>query len=236
MTRVEHLAEGVTLYQGDCREILPTLGRFDILMCDPPYGIGFPYVSYDDTAENLDDIIAALFDAVPSKAHRAVITPGISNIHSYPRPKWIGAWTWETTATYGALGYNQWQPILFYGDDLAGFGSVNGVLKSDRIHFKGGKASIAQDNKDNKHSCPKPTEFMKRLIARFTKEGDLICDPLMGSGTTGVAAVKLGRHFTGIELEPKYFDIACRRISEALKQPDLFVEQPKPAVKQEALL
>ena len=50
----------------------------------------------------------------------------------------------------------------------------------------------------------------------------------MGSGTTGVAAVKLGRKFIGIEIEPKYFDIACRRISEALKQPDLFIEKPKP--------
>jgi DNA modification methylase len=50
----------------------------------------------------------------------------------------------------------------------------------------------------------------------------------MGSGTTGVAAVKLGRKFIGIEIEPKYFDTACRRISEALKQPDLFIEQPKP--------
>ena len=55
----------------------------------------------------------------------------------------------------------------------------------------------------------------------------------MGSGTTGVAAVKLGRKFIGIEIEPKYFDIAVRRISDALKQPDLFIERPKPA-KQEA--
>lgn len=51
----------------------------------------------------------------------------------------------------------------------------------------------------------------------------------MGSGTTGVAAVKLGRKFIGIEIEPKYFDISCRRIAEALKQPDMFVEPPKPA-------
>ena len=63
---------------------------------------------------------------------------------------------------------------------------------------------------------------------------ETILDPFMGSGTTGVAAVKLGRKFIGIEIEPKYFDIACRRISEALKQPDMFIEKPKPAV-QEAL-
>ena len=62
--------------------------------------------------------------------------------------------------------------------------------------------------------------------------GETILDPFMGSGTTGVAAVKLGRKFIGIEIEPKYFDIACKRISDALKQPDMFIERPKP-VKQE---
>jgi DNA modification methylase len=59
-------------------------------------------------------------------------------------------------------------------------------------------------------------------------EGGTILDPFMGSGTTGVAAVKLGRKFIGIEIEPNYFEIACRRIKEALKQPDLFIEVPKP--------
>jgi DNA modification methylase len=76
---------------------------------------------------------------------------------------------------------------------------------------------------------------MRWCINHLPDNTTTILDPFMGSGTTGVAAVKLGRKFTGIELEPKYFDIACRRVSEALKQPDLFVEPPKPA-KQEALL
>jgi DNA modification methylase len=73
---------------------------------------------------------------------------------------------------------------------------------------------------------------MKTLI-KLAPVG-IILDPFMGSGTTGVAAVKLGRKFIGIEIEPKYFDIACRRISEALKQPDMFIEPHKPA-KQEAM-
>lgn len=73
---------------------------------------------------------------------------------------------------------------------------------------------------------------MKWCVA---KTKGVVLDPFMGSGTTGVAAVKLGRKFIGIEIEPKYFDIALRRISETLKQPDMFIEKPKP-VKQEALL
>ena len=232
--REEVLAEGVRLIQGDCREVLPTLGKVDAVVTDPPYGIGFPYFSYDDTEEALIHLIDGFVPACRAIANRIIITPGVSNIFRYPKPDWVAAWTWETTATFGFLGFSQWQPILFYGKDLPGFGSVNGVVKSDRIHFTGGSAKINKSEGEG-HTCPKPLSFTQRLLLRFSSEGEIIVDPFMGSGTTGVAAVKLGRRFIGIEIEPKYFDIACRRISEALKQPDMFIERPAPA-KQEALL
>jgi len=73
------------------------------------------------------------------------------------------------------------------------------------------------------------------MVERSSQQSDTVLDPFMGSGTTGVAAVRLGRKFTGIEIEPKYFDIACRRVSDALKQPDFFIEKPKP-LKQDAML
>ena len=76
---------------------------------------------------------------------------------------------------------------------------------------------------------------MIELIELFTNPGDIVIDPFMGSGTTGMAALRTGRKFIGIERHGKYFDVACRRISEALKQPDLFIERPKPPT-QEALL
>ena len=76
---------------------------------------------------------------------------------------------------------------------------------------------------------------MAWCIKKLPEEAETILDPFMGSGTTGVAAVKMGRKFIGIEIEPKYFDIACRRIQAALDAPDMFVEPPKPA-KQEAML
>ena len=77
---------------------------------------------------------------------------------------------------------------------------------------------------------------MRRLVARFSLPSEHILDPFMGSGTTGVACVKLGRKFTGIELEPTYFDIACRRVEDAYKQPDFFVSAPAKKAKQESLL
>ncbi len=67
------------------------------------------------------------------------------------------------------------------------------------------------------------------LCLGFLPKAETILDPLMGSGTTGVACAKLGRNFIGIEIEPKYFDIACKRIEQAYDQPDMFIEQPKKA-------
>lgn len=85
----------------------------------------------------------------------------------------------------------------------------------------------ARNGIENLHPAIFPVDFASHLIRTFSDSGNIILDPFMGSGTTGVAAVKLGRKFIGIEIEPKYFDIACRRISETLKQPDMFIEQPK---------
>ena len=220
--RVEQIGKA-TLYLGDCREIAPTLEGVDVVVTDPPYGIGFPYNSYDDTLEALADLVASFVPACRAIAERVVITPGVSNLSIYPKADWVGAWTWETTATFGALGYSQWQPILFYGKDLDGFGNVNGVLKSDRIHFTGGSAKI-DHAEGGGHTCPKPLTFVQRLLLRFSREGETVFDPFLGSGTTGVAAVNMSRPFVGCEIDPRYFDIACRRIEAAQKQLTLFGE------------
>jgi site-specific DNA-methyltransferase (adenine-specific) len=76
---------------------------------------------------------------------------------------------------------------------------------------------------DDAHPTVKPLPIIKRLLINCSEENDLILDPFLGSGTTGVACAEMGRKFTGIELDEKYFDIACRRIENAYKQPDLFL-------------
>lgn len=227
MRRVD-IGNSVTLYCGDCRDILPTLGAFDVVITDPPYGIDFPYFSYKDTHDNLAKLTAESLPLMRKASGRVVITPGVSNLWTYPKADWVAAWTWGTTATYGAFGYNQWQPILIYGEDLKGFGSVNGALKSDRIQVNG--FSTLDNLAEGKgHTCPKPLTFVQAQIARFSVEADVIVDPFMGSGTTGVGCVKLGRRFVGIEIDERYFDIACRRIDEATRQPDMFAEPPAKA-------
>ncbi len=82
---------------------------------------------------------------------------------------------------------------------------------------------------DYGHPTAKPIEWMERLVNIASLPGETILDPFMGSGTTGVACAKLGRRFIGIEIDPGYFEIACRRIDEAYRQRDLFRDAPRPA-------
>jgi site-specific DNA-methyltransferase (adenine-specific) len=107
-------------------------------------------------------------------------------------------------------------------------------------HRKGGRLSWANENQavpnvvrhmpvlDREHPNEKPVELVADFIAWHTERGDVVCDPMMGSGTTGVACANLGRRFIGVEIEPKYFDIACRRISDAYKQPRLIEDEQQP--------
>jgi hypothetical protein len=75
------------------------------------------------------------------------------------------------------------------------------------------------------HPSPKPVAYMRRLIERVSEQGETVCDPFLGSGTTGVACVELGRNFIGIERDETYFELACRRIEQAQRQGDFFVDQ-----------
>lgn len=236
MSKVEHIAEGVTLYLGDCREILPGIGKVDAVVTDPPYGLSGSsgtinsergkavYVSGSDTLEDVRDIYVPAITQAIAKAERGAVTPGTPHSFEYPKPDDIGAIIQPAVKGMSKWGRPTWQPILFYGrDPYVGLTIQPLTFQSNGQFYK------------SEHPCPKPDDLMKWLVQRASKPGETILDPFMGSGTTGVAAVQLGRKFIGVEIEPKYFDIACRRISEALKQQDLFIEKPKP-LKQMSLL
>ncbi|MBZ0173152.1 MAG: site-specific DNA-methyltransferase, partial [Phycisphaerales bacterium] len=199
-----------TLHLGDCREIMPTLGRVDAVVTDPPYGIDEAYESYDDTTDNLIALIASCVPLLRERASRVVVTSGVLNHMLYPKPDWTMAWVTPAGAGAGPWGFCCWQPVLCYGPDPyleMGLGRRPDVI----IHTEG--------SPKNGHPCPKPTRFMEVLIQRSTLSGTIL-DPFMGSGTTGVACVRLQRKFIGIEIEEKYFDIACRRIEEEYKRGD----------------
>ncbi len=194
----------VTLYLGDCRDILPTLGKVDAVVTDPPYGVGLQYLSHDD---------AALVDWLPAARECASVvafSPGVANFTSFPKPEWTLAWWKPNSMGRVCVGFNTWEPVLIYG-------KAKGKKTHDSF-----VVSVVPQLDTGGHPCPKPIGWAEEVIERVG--GETILDPFMGSGTTGVAAVKLGRRFIGIEIESKYFDIACRRIEEATRQPDLFIE------------
>ena len=233
--RTEHLADGVTLYCGDCLEILPTLGKVDAVVTDPPYGVRLgeegptalgktAYEGFFDTPEYVRDVCVKAISQCVERFGRAVLTPGNRNCFSYPQPDEIGTIYNPAGAGFSRWGFTTSQPVLYCSKDPHLPKRKPQAIYSTELTEKNG------------HPCPKPINLMKWMVDRGSLPGETILDPFMGSGTTGVACVKLGRKFIGIEIEPKYFDIACRRIQAALDAPDMFATVDHPAPKQEAFL
>ena len=216
-----------TLYHADCMDVLPTLPKVDAVVTDPPYGVNYKgsatkhtvdeknsYINYEDTPENIENIIIPRFALALSIAERAAITPGIANHRMYPKPNAEGVFWYPSGANTGSWGFIMHQPIFYYGKCpylAIGKGSMPTSLKT------------TESSEKNGHPCPKPIKSTEWMVCRVSiNVGETILDPFMGSGTTGVACVNLGRKFIGIEKERKYFDIACERIQRATNQGKLF--------------
>jgi site-specific DNA-methyltransferase (adenine-specific) len=217
------------LHLGDCLEFMKSMPdkSVDLIVTDPPYGLSFEYNSFEDTKENLKTLIDKAFPEIFRLGKLVAITPGIGNLHFYPPPDWMFSWFYSGGPNYSSFGFNCWQPILVYGKD---------PYLRDGL---GARSDVIQDNipaKKNGHPCPKPLSFMKKLIIRTsTRNNDTIFDPFMGSGTTGVAAIQLGRNFIGCEIDPTYYAIAEKRIHEATLQPQLFTSKPIEETQEELL-
>jgi hypothetical protein len=219
---------GITIYHGDCREILPTLlvdqayteGLYcmkpRVFVTDPPYGLDFPYLSYIDSRSNLISLLSNVLPIMISG--RAFILCGPTQIGLYPQPDWVSLVTWNTTGSFGKFGNNQWTPILCYGDDLSGFGSINGVLKSDVLRISGMAGISRRTELEKQHTCPKPLNLMELVVNRFTSEEETLLDPFMGSGTTLVAAKYHGRKAIGIEIEERYCELAVKRLGQEVME------------------
>jgi site-specific DNA-methyltransferase (adenine-specific)/modification methylase len=243
--REERLAEGVSIWLGDCRDILPLVGRVDAVVTDPPYGVSLSgkaghyrnnenykrsdtYFSYDDTAENFDLLVVPVIAQCISISRSAVVFMADKNIFKLPHGH-IGGIYLPNGCGMTAWGFQNFMHAVFYGSDP--------FLEKGLGSRPNGKYGL-YGNDANKidHPCAKPIAAMEWAVARVSFDGKIVLDPFMGSGTTGVACVNLGRSFIGIEIDPKYYDIARRRISLALSQPRLPFDELKPTAVQEALL
>ncbi len=211
--------ENATLYFGDCLKVLPALGKVDAVVMDPPYGNGTDYGElYMDTEDEVVNLISKVIPWANENAKRCLVTSGNQCQHLYPRPKWTLAWVTPAGTGSGPWGFSCWQPILAYGT-CPYLSSGKGRRHDIIMH--------TEASEKNDHPCPKPIKFMKKLVERASLHGDLILDPFMGSGTTGVACVMMGRKFIGVEIEKTYFNIACKRIEDAYRQGDMFIDAPK---------
>lgn len=229
--RVEQLAEGVTLYCGDAREIAPMLPPFDALVGDPPYGQDYKVNTFyaGGTRENavvqrngktlvvspnIYEPIAGdklPFDAAPWMNFAPEVL--LWGAHKFADRLPAGGWlVWDKVPT---------GKIRDQGDGEAAWINRDQPMRIYRLLWDGlcvGRGARHEVTAGQKryHPAQKPEALMSWCIG-FIK-GRTILDPWMGSGSTGVAALRAGKKFTGIEIDPKYFEIACRRIDPIARQ------------------
>jgi len=212
-----------TLYLGDCLEILPTLPKVDSVVTDPPYGVNFDYLGFDDTPDYVVSVAVRTVNFARGKGWRVACVSGNKCAWLYPKPDDFGVWFNPAGTGFGSWGFNLAHIILYYGKDPKPRTSASSVT------------GLFDRREAEAHPCIKPLPFMRWLVNKSSLESETILDPFMGSGTTGVACMNLGRKFIGIEIERKYFDIACERIENAQRQGRMFEpERAKP--EQQSLL
>lgn len=211
------------LYLGSCLDVIPSLDKVEAVVTDPPYGIGFQYESHDDSSEKWFELINNVLPLLKERA--SFIVMPVCSIDRMEwwyvnhKPEWIIAWHKGSPGQRSRVGFSDWEPHLTWGFPY----------KPMHDFF-----STPCGFDDNGHPCPKPIQYAQWLVKRACDFKKTTLDPFMGSGTTMVACAKLGRKGIGIEIEPKYFDIACRRIEEAYAQSDMFMPPPS-KLKQEAM-
>lgn len=199
MSRIEVIGNA-TLYLGDCREILPTLPDVDAVITDPPYGIGANKQTLGKGKKAFDRG-GDWDDAVPDIRW----IPG--------HAKWYCVW-----------GGNYFADQLPVTNDIMVWHKMNDGRSFSECEFawtNSGKQSRIKSHhwggEEKEHPTQKPLAVMTWCMATFP-DAEMILDPFMGSGTTGVAAMMAGRKFVGVEREASYFDLACRRIEDAQRQ------------------
>lgn len=216
VSRVEVIGNA-TLYLGDCLEFLPTIGKVDAVVTDPPYGIGEAAgknasrtklaVAKDYGDDKWDDnpISIELIEMVRAAGRWCIMFGG----NYYPCPPTSCWLVWDKEN-----GSND------FADCELAWTNLPKAVRRIRYMWNGMLRANGETRGD--HPTQKPIGVMKWAIEQLPVPSIIILDPFMGSGTTGVAAVQMHRQFIGIEREPKYFDIACKRIEDAQRQGSLF--------------
>ena len=203
--------EGITIYHGDCREVLPTLGGgIDLVITDPPYGMDFRsnhrIVRHEAIAGDHELPLDAILLAIGAAQRAAYVFCRWDNLTELPMPRSVLVWV-KNNWSMGDLKHEhgrQWEAVAFYPKD--GHEFINRI--PDVIH--------ADRTGNEMHPTQKPLSLLKTIIA--ANVGDVVLDCFMGSGTTLRAAKDLGRKAIGIEIYEPYCEIAAKRLSQKIFQ------------------
>lgn len=233
------------LILGDCLDVLPNLGPVDHVISDPPYEDELHAAVGRIRRKDGREMVQSLgFDGV--SASRAAIAESCVRVSTgwvilFTLAEGVRAWRDDLQAASA-----KWDTTCFWVKPDAsprfnGQGPARGAEcfvtcwagTGYRRWNAGGKRGVYTHcvngpNRHGAHPTEKPVSLMREILGDFTSTGQTILDPFMGSGTTLVACAKQGRKGIGIELDPKHFDTACRRVEDAYRQPDMFVERPAP--------
>lgn len=242
MTRIETIGDA-TLYLGDSSEIMPALAPVDVVITDPPYsanthemsksnkgaGHGVRHITFE--ALTNEDFIATVRRTLDHAAAWVVMTCDYKHaalLYEWPEFVRLGVWVKPNP-----------MPQISADRPGQGFEAV-AILhggKRAKVWNRGGGAGVWTMPVVSGGEVPtqKPLALAAAFVADFTLPRETVLDPFMGSGTTGVACLKAGRKFIGIEADAGRFDIACKRLSEAWRQPRLFDEAPAVKVEQTTL-
>ena len=201
--------DGIVLYHGDCRDVLPTLENKSIELCltDPPYNLGINYGSrVDDRMKCYAEWCQEWFSQCIRVASIVAFTPGIANVSLWyvlKKPTWTIAWHKPACMGRCPVGFNNWEPVLLWG-------KPNGKASADVV-----VAPIIPDSEVEGHPCPKPLLWATKLLA-ILSGGGVVLDPFSGSGTVLRAAKDACLSAIGIEIEEKYCEIAARRLDQGV--------------------
>jgi site-specific DNA-methyltransferase (adenine-specific) len=225
-----------TLYLGDAREILPHVPAYDRLVSDPPCGISLvPQRAITKAIANDGrDDAQALWRAVVNEVYPRLPDDSAHILWT----GWSETWTKDLLAEWFTI-----KSCIVWAKNVWGIGYYTRPQHEFAWYCHKGKPPLPPVPDSDLwsipkvqapvHSCEKPVELLSRCIRLVG--GSVILDPFMGVGTTGVAAIKAGKGFVGVELDPHYFEAACRRIQDAVDRPDLFISQRDPEPVQQPL-
>jgi site-specific DNA-methyltransferase (adenine-specific) len=203
---------GITIYHGDCREILPGVNG-DALVADPPFGIGWSRGSWLDDPEEYHVLIKWLVaqgQRIGGWCFVFQAMPNIGKFHEWFPDGWrLFAACKNFAQIRPTAVWHSWDPVVFWNSG-PNSGPNSGTLNRD--YHVGNVAGVFGEKIG--HPCPRPIDTMRHIVALAAPEGGVVVDPFMGSGTTLRAAKDLGRRAIGIEIEERYCEIAVKRLQQ----------------------